>query len=103
AKGDELVAPDPHSAPLRDMEQVRFAGVFDLAKLPFFPRASADTLRGYAQLAKPKALAIKAFPGLYFSATGATIEEAERKALDECNKASGSTCMLYAENDSIIL
>ena len=74
-----------------------------MAKLPFYPSANADAVRGYAQLAKPKAMAIKAFPPRYISASGATIEEAERKALEECNKISGSACMLYAENDSIIL
>ena len=85
------------------MEQVRAEGLFDAAKLPFYPSASADILRGYTQLPKPKAMAIKAFPGRYFSATGASIEQAQRVALDECNKTAGSTCMLYAQDDTIIL
>jgi hypothetical protein len=51
----------------------------------------------------PKAMAIKTFPPRYISATAATAAEAQRKALQDCNQISGSTCMLYAVDDTIIL
>lgn len=85
------------------MEGLRAHGRYDLSKLPFLASVSRDTASQYPLLPMPKAMAIKAFPPRYISATGATIEEAERKALDECNKISGSSCMLYAENDNIVL
>jgi hypothetical protein len=103
AIGDALVADDPPAARLSDIESVRAEGRYDLNKLPFLAGASRDTASRYSLLPMPKAMAIKTFPPRYISSTGATVAEAERKALDECNKISGSACMLYAENDSIIL
>src|SRR4029079_5272681 len=103
ATDDTLVATDPLAAPLRDQERVRAEGRYDLANLPFLARVSLDTARGYSQLPTPKAMAIKTNPPRYLSATGATVAEAQRKALQECNQISGSPCLVYAVDDTIVL
>ena len=103
ATDDALIATDPPAAPPRDMERVHAEGQYDLNKLPFLARASLDTANQYPQLPMPKAMAIKAFPPRHVSATGATAAEAQRKALQDCNQISGSTCFLYAVDDAIVL
>ena len=102
ATDDALIATDPPNSP-RDMELVRAEGQYDLNKLPFLSRASRDTANQYSQLPMPKAMAIKAFPPRHVSATGATAAEAQRKALQDCNQISGSTCFLYAADYTIVL
>jgi hypothetical protein len=97
------VAADPAEAPLHDMEQVHFSGQFRLEKLPFFPKVSEDVLRKFEFLPKPKALALKAVPPRFVSATGETLAEAEGKALADCNQIKGTPCVLYATNDLIVL
>ena len=103
ATDDALIATDPPATPPRDMELVHAEGRYDLNKLPFLSRASLDTANKYSQLPMPKAMAIKAFPPRHVSATGATVAEAQRKALQDCNQISGSTCFLYAVDDAIVL
>jgi hypothetical protein len=103
ATDDALIATDPPATPPRDMELVHAEGTYDLKKLPFLSRASRDTANQYSQLPMPKAMAIKAFPPRHVSATGATVAEAQRKALEDCNQISGSTCFLYAVDDAIVL
>jgi hypothetical protein len=48
-------------------------------------------------------MAVKLVPPRYFSASGNTLREAAQKALSDCNQISGTRCMLYAENDMIVL
>jgi len=103
ATDDALIATDPPATPPRDMERVHAEGRYDLNKLPFLSRGSRDTANEYSQLPMPKAMAIKAFPPRHVSATGATVAEAQRKALQDCNQIAGSTCMLYAVDDTIVL
>ena len=103
ATDDALIATDPPATPPRDMELVHAEGRYDLNKLPFLARVSLDTANQYSQLPMPKAMAIKAFPPRHVSATGATAAEAQRKALQDCNQISGSTCFLYAVDDAIVL
>jgi hypothetical protein len=103
ATDDALIATDPPATPPRDMELVHAEGRYDLNKLPFLARVSLDTANQYSQLPMPKAMAIKAFPPRHVSATGATAAEAQRKALQDCNQISGSTCFLYAVDDTIVL
>jgi hypothetical protein len=103
ATGDTLVADDPTRAPRRDLDEVHSSGVYKLDKLPFVPGASLDAVRKYDMVPKPKAMAIKLVPPRYVSATGATLHEAEQKALADCNAISGTPCMLYAVDDNIVL
>ena len=103
AMDDTLIATDPPATPPRDMELVHAEGRYELNKLPFLARTSRDTANQYAQLPMPKAMAIKAFPPRYVSATGTTAAEAQGKALQDCNQISGSTCLLYAVDDTIVL
>ena len=103
ARDEVLVAPDPLEAPLHDMEQVHFTGQFRLDKLPFLAKVSEDTVRKFELLPAPKALALKAIPPRYVSATGGTLAEAEREALANCNQIQGTPCILYAANDMIVL
>jgi uncharacterized caspase-like protein len=103
ARGEELMTDNPVEAPRRDMEEVHMRGVFNINKMPFRPGASFDIIRGYDLLSQPKAMAVKLAPPRYISATGATLHDAEQKALSDCNAISGSRCMLYAVNDTIVL
>ena len=103
ATDDALIAADPPATAPRDMERVHAEGRYDLNKLPFLSRGSRDAANEYSQLPMPKAMAIKAFPPRHVSATGATVAEAQRKALQDCNQIAGSTCMLYAVDDTIVL
>jgi hypothetical protein len=103
ATDDTLVATDPPATPPRDMERVHAEGRYDINKLPFLSRVSLDTATQYSQMPMPKAMAIKAIPPRHISATGATAVEAQRKALQDCNQISGSTCFLYAVDDTIVL
>jgi Caspase domain len=103
AKDDLLVAPDPLDAKVHDMERVRYAGQYRLDMLPFLARVSEDAVRRFAQLPAPKALALKGIPPRYIDATGATIAEAERKALLECNQIAGTPCVLYAVDNQVVL
>ena len=52
---------------------------------------------------QPKAMAVKTVPVGYFSATGATLHDAQQKALSVCNSIPGARCLLYADNDTIVL
>jgi hypothetical protein len=103
ATGETLAADDPTRAPRRDLEEVHSAGVYRIDKLPFVPGASRDVVGKYDVAPQPKAIAIKLQPPRYISATGASLHEAEQKALADCNAISGSPCMLYAVNDTIVL
>jgi hypothetical protein len=103
ARGDSLVAPDPFSAPLRDIELTHYAGKYAIEKLPFTASVSSNITNNYASLPEPKAIAIKAFPTRYVSATGETSAIAQKNALDECNRIQGVPCLLYAIGDSVVL
>jgi hypothetical protein len=103
AKDDALIASDPTEAPRRDMDEVHFSGRFRMDKLPFLPHVSLDIVRSYDILGKPKAMAVKLSPPRYVSAAGGTIREAQQKALADCNQIAGTPCMLYAEDDTIVL
>ena len=103
ARGDALVTDNPVEAPRRDLDEVRMRGTFNINKMPFRPRVSSDVVRGYDQLSQPKAMAVKLSPPRYISATGATLHDAQQKALSDCNSIAGSRCMLYAVNDTIVL
>ena len=87
----------------KDVEQVHFSGTFRIDKLPFFPTSSKDVLQQFESLPSPKALAVKAAPPRYVSATGKTLAEAERQALANCNDIKGTACLLYAANDLVVL
>jgi len=103
ARGDVLVTDNPVEAPRRDMDEVRMRGMYNINKMPFRPRVSSDIIRGYELLPQPKAMAVKTVPVSYFSATGATLHDAQQKALSDCNSIPGARCLLYAVNDTIVL
>ena len=103
ARGDVLVTDNPVEAPRRDLDEVRMRGLYNINKMPFRPRVSSDIVRSYDLLSQPKAMAVKLVPPRYVSATGATVHDAQQKALSDCNSISGGRCILYAVNDTIVL
>jgi len=103
ASGDALATDDPTQAARRDLAEVHSSGTYRIDKLPFLPGASQDVVRKYDVVPQPKAMAVKLSPPRYVSATGNTVHDAEQKALDDCNAISGTRCMLYAVNDTIVL
>jgi hypothetical protein len=84
------------------MPRVLYDGAYRPDMVPFQP--ADQVARDYAALAEPKALAIAPSPPRVRAATGATVAEAEAKALAACNDpGSGYPCFLYAVNARVVL
>jgi hypothetical protein len=102
AADDELLAPTPRKAPRRDMPRLRYAGTYQVEQVPFHME-SAPELAAYAAMAEPKAMAIHSSPRVRV-AGGASIAEAEAKALAACNDADPAyPCFIYARNNQVVL
>jgi hypothetical protein len=108
---DDKVAPDNDAArQLRDMPRARYAGAFELRKIP----KARDALLGrpdvanYASAPEPKAVALhtEGDPTLVTVVDAASQYDAEAQALAKCNaipKKSGGACFLYAVGNQVVL
>jgi hypothetical protein len=100
---DRLWVRDPFSAARQPMSRVVYQGPYRPEMVPLFelpPKKAID----YVKMRAPKAMAISA-AGLKIEAeTGATLQEAQAKALAKCNDPdSPYPCFIYAVNDNVIL
>ncbi|HEY6255716.1 MAG TPA: caspase family protein [Xanthobacteraceae bacterium] len=100
---DKLVAKDPSSAPRPSMPRLTYQGPYRPEMVPLF-----DTLpqvaRDYARMRGPKAMAIRPAGPKITAESGATLAEAEAKALAKCTDPdSPYPCFIYAANDTVIL
>lgn len=78
-------------------------GRFDSWSVPFVSLGDRVTLNGYAGAAAPRALAITP-SGSWNWNGGTTIFDAVAAAYAACQKANkGSTCILYAVNDRVVM
>lgn len=81
-------------------------GTFDAAHVPFLTSLNRFNVAGYADAARPRALAVT-FGGWYVWNTGKTVLDAIAKDQTACTKhvatEKGDTCLLYAIDDEVIL
>ncbi|WP_371260010.1 caspase domain-containing protein [Bradyrhizobium sp. WSM1417] len=103
ALNDGLQAADPFSAERHDVSDLHSDGPFSAEKTPLVSAANREIIFGYSKLPSPKALAIRPYHAKAGSATGATVAEAESKALALCNDNPKWPCFLYAVNDRVIV
>jgi hypothetical protein len=103
ATNDELRATDPITAERHDMVELNYKGPFQVERTPFLASVNRETIQSYAKLKSPKVLAIRPYHAKATSATGATIAEAEQKALASCNDNPRWPCFIYAVNDDVVL
>jgi uncharacterized caspase-like protein len=105
ASDDTLHAADPWKAPRRDMPRLHHKGTYRPESVPLFS-GTEDRLRAYGSLPAPKAMVIRPDGGRIRTATGASPEDAQSKALAECNddwSTNSFPCFIYAVNDRVIL
>jgi len=100
---DKLSGADPSSAPRRAMPRLTYQGPYRVDMVPLFT-APPTIVHDYVKMRSPKAMAIGPV-GLKIAAeTGATLADAESKALAKCTiPDSPFPCFLYAVNDNVIL
>ena len=102
AVNDQVIAKDPSADQRRDMPRVSYAGDYKPSMVPTFDGSQSE-LSAYQTMQQPKAMALR--PGRRIKiATGATLAEAETKALASCNDdESPFPCFLYAANEKVVL
>jgi class 3 adenylate cyclase len=93
----------------RDMPKIRYAGEFDLAKVPILRDVDLQQqqVRQYAALTGPKAMALHPH-GRLAIASNPSLHQAEQSALDKCNKDlsrrdGDGPCYLYAVGNRVVL
>jgi hypothetical protein len=93
------------NAPRTIMPRLAYRGPYRPEMVPLFSNVQ-QLARDYAAMRGPKAMAIRAdAPAPKITAeTGATLAEAQAKALAKCtNPDSAYPCFVYAINDNVIL
>lgn len=95
---------------LRDMPGARYAGPFDVERIPAIMPAlrMRDDVRAYGAAAAAKAMALHPFGQLYTITAAANQNEAESRALAACNgdgsrKGAGGPCYLYASANQVVI
>jgi hypothetical protein len=100
---DTLSAKDPSTATRRVAPRLSYRGSYRPDMVPVFD-VVPDLARDYAKMHAPKAMAIRPTGPKITAETGATLAEAEAKALASCTDPdSPYPCFLYAANDDVIL
>ncbi len=103
ASDDQLRTPDVWKAERHDMPKLSYKGKYAPGKVPLFS-GTEDRLRSYASLSAPKAMAIRPAGGRVNIATGASLTEAQSKALAACNDdLDPAPCFVYAVNERVII
>jgi len=101
ADADVLTA-NPRKAPKRDMPRLHYDGPYRPDQVPFHIEGTPE-LAEYVGLAEPKAMATHSSPRVRI-ASGATLAEAEAKALAACNDPDPAfPCFVYARNMQVVL
>jgi uncharacterized caspase-like protein len=103
AVDDNLETKDPSAAPRVRMPRVTYQGPYRPEMVPLFspaPKVATD----YVKMRAPKAMAIGPQGSKIAAETGATLQEAQAKALSKCTDPdSPYPCFIYAVNDTVIL
>jgi hypothetical protein len=87
------------------MPRIKYEGPLKMEMVPFRVAPSpSKLLRDYANLKKPKALAVGLAPTRFRVGEGKTEAEAEAMALGACNEPDAAyPCFLYAVGDVVVL
>jgi hypothetical protein len=100
---DRLVTKDPLSGPRRTMPRLAYQGPYRPDMVPTF-ETPPSIAHDYLKMRSPKAMAIRPSGPKLTAESGATLAEAEAKALAKCTDPdSPYPCFLYAENDNVVL
>jgi uncharacterized caspase-like protein len=103
ARDDQLLTTDPTRAPRPETPRLTYQGPYRPEMVPIFenpPKVANEYLR----MREPKAMAIQPFGAKIVAETGATLAEAEAKALAKCTDPdSAFPCLIYAANNQTIL
>jgi uncharacterized caspase-like protein len=103
ASDDTLRAPDVWTADRHDMPRLNYKGTYAPNQVPLFS-GTEDVLRAYASLSAPKAMVIRPNGSRVKTATGASLLEAQSKALAACNDdLDAMPCLVYAVNERVVL
>jgi hypothetical protein len=103
ASDDALRAPDVWTADRHDMPRLNYKGTYAPDQVPLFSGAE-EALRAYTSLAAPKAMVIRPNGTRVRTATGASLVEAQSKALAACNDdRDAMPCFVYAVNERVVL
>lgn len=99
----KVATPDPASVPRRPQARVIYQGSYRPEMVPLFV-TPPQKARDYLKMRAPKAMAIRPGSPSVTAETGATVAEAEAKALAKCTDPdSPYPCFLYAVNDNVVL
>ncbi len=79
------------------------SGRFDAAAVPFVGDADRPGLAAYRAATSPKALAIAVGNGRVGQAAASDLAQARQAALQQCRAAGGLDCVIYAQNDDVVL
>jgi hypothetical protein len=103
AADDTLRLSDPFGVERHPAPRLAYEGPYRPDMVPLFPAPPNEALE-YAKMSEPKAMAIRPSGPKIAIATGATLAEAEARALAQCSVAdSPFPCFLYAANQATIL
>jgi hypothetical protein len=103
AMDGKVATPDPASVPRRPQARVIYQGSYRPEMVPLFD-TPPQKARDYVKMRAPKAMAIRPGSPSVTVETGATVAEAEAKALAKCtDPGSPYPCFLYAVNDNVVL
>ncbi len=104
ASNDSVRVSDIRQAPRQDMPGLRYDGAFAIDRLPTFASMHQQVLRDYAAAPEPKALALHSGSARAHWAPGATVAEAEAKALAACRDSDPAMpCFILAVNGRVVL
>jgi uncharacterized caspase-like protein/lipoprotein NlpI len=103
ASDETLQATDLWSAERHDMSRLHYVGAYKPQNVPLFS-GTENELTSYVTLPQPKAMVVRPNGLRVRTATGATLEEAQLKALSACNDDLDIfPCLVYAVNDLVVL
>jgi hypothetical protein len=103
AADDTLRLGDPFAVERHTAQRLAYQGPYRPDMVPLFSSPPNEALE-YAKMREPKAMAIRPAGPKIAIATGATLAEAEARALSQCSVAdSPFPCFLYAANQATIL
>jgi hypothetical protein len=100
---DRVVSKDPTSGPRTRMPRLTYQGSYRPDMVPTF-ETPPSVAQDYVKMRSPKAMAIRPVGTKLTAETGATLAEAEAKALAKCTDPdSPYPCFIYAQNDNVVL
>ena len=109
---DDVALPDGADGklPVRDMPRIRYAGHFDVQRIPIVNRKtrSRADLMGFAAVTGPKAIALHPGGSVFAVTAAQTQRAAETEALKSCNedpvrRGRDGPCYLYAAGNRVVV